>query len=117
MLRNEAKGDTPENIAMGQQELARCRDMGIEYGRKLEMNDLVSTDQVIFSATGISRVICCRALAVRATLRLRKPCWFVASPAPSVVSSPFTTWIAKIRTWLSTSCNLQNHPFPSILAC
>ncbi len=55
MLRNEAKGDTPESIAQGQQELARCREMGIEPGKKLRLEELVSTDQVIFSATGITK--------------------------------------------------------------
>ncbi len=55
MLRNEAKGDTPESIAQGQIELARCREMGIEPGKKLLLEELVSTDQVIFSATGITK--------------------------------------------------------------
>lgn len=55
ILRHDAKGDSPENIAMGQQELERCREMGIEPGVKLTLNELVSTDQVIFSATGITK--------------------------------------------------------------
>ncbi len=55
MLRNEAKGDSPENIKAGQMELERCREMGIEPGRKLLMGELVSTDEVIFSATGITK--------------------------------------------------------------
>ena len=55
MLRNEAKGDSPENIAAGQEELKRCREMGVEPGDKLLMERLVSTDEVIFSATGITK--------------------------------------------------------------
>ena len=55
VLRNEAKGDTPENIEAGQKELERCREMGIEPGIKLTQEMLVSTDDLIFSATGITK--------------------------------------------------------------
>ncbi|CAM3601545.1 class II fructose-bisphosphatase [Parendozoicomonas haliclonae] len=55
MLRNEAKGDTPENIEAGKLELARCEEMGIEVGKKLALEELVSTDDLTFSATGITK--------------------------------------------------------------
>ncbi|WP_281646706.1 class II fructose-bisphosphatase [Parendozoicomonas sp. Alg238-R29] len=55
VLRNDAKGNTPENVAAGKLELERCREMGIEPGIKLPMERLVSTDEVIFSATGITK--------------------------------------------------------------
>ena len=55
MLRNEAKGDTPENIEAGKIELQRCREMGIEPGEKLPLDKLVSSDEVVFSATGITK--------------------------------------------------------------
>ena len=55
MLRNEAKGDSPENIEAGKVERERCLEMGIEPGIKLPMERLVTTDEVIFSATGITK--------------------------------------------------------------
>ncbi|MCL6270888.1 class II fructose-bisphosphatase [Sansalvadorimonas sp. 2012CJ34-2] len=55
MLRHEAKGDTPENLEAGKIELKRCREMGIEPGEKLTLDKLVSSDEVVFSATGITK--------------------------------------------------------------
>lgn len=55
LTRDQAKGDTPENRAAGQQEAARCQTMGIKPGQRLSLNDLVSSDNVVFSATGITQ--------------------------------------------------------------
>ncbi len=55
VLRNEAKESTPENIAAGKLEHQRCLEMGIEPGIKLPMERLVTSDEVIFSATGITK--------------------------------------------------------------
>ncbi|WP_067709391.1 class II fructose-bisphosphatase [Erwinia sp. ErVv1] len=52
--RHTVKGDTPENRRIGEQELARCRDMGIEAGRVLQLAEMARNDNVIFSATGIT---------------------------------------------------------------
>ncbi len=55
LTRDQAKGDTPENLAAGKQETERCQEMGIEPGRLLKLNDLVNSDNVVFSATGITK--------------------------------------------------------------
>ncbi|MDN8543704.1 class II fructose-bisphosphatase [Erwinia sp. BC051422] len=52
--RHAVKGDTPENRALGEQELQRCRAMGIEAGKVLALTDMARNDNVIFSATGIT---------------------------------------------------------------
>ncbi|GAA4652185.1 class II fructose-bisphosphatase [Kistimonas scapharcae] len=53
--RHEAKGDTPENRAAGELEISRCHEMGIEPGVVLPLERLVSSDNIIFSATGITK--------------------------------------------------------------
>ncbi|QMV13047.1 class II fructose-bisphosphatase [Vibrio spartinae] len=53
--RHEVKGDTDENRQLGQQEIERCQKMGVEAGKVLKMEDMVRSDNVIFSATGITK--------------------------------------------------------------
>ncbi len=54
--RHEVKGDSAENRRIGEQELARCREaMGIEAGKVLRMDEMARSDNVIFSATGITK--------------------------------------------------------------
>ena len=53
--RHEVKGDSPENRRLGEQELARCREMGIEAGQVLRLDQMARNDNVIFSATGITK--------------------------------------------------------------
>ncbi|MBW7984280.1 class II fructose-bisphosphatase [Enterobacillus tribolii] len=53
--RHQVKGDTPANRAIGEQELARCAQMGIEAGKVLLLGDMARNDNVIFSATGITK--------------------------------------------------------------
>ncbi len=53
--RHEAKGDTPENREAGELEISRCHEMGIEPGLVLPLERLVSSDNIIFSATGITK--------------------------------------------------------------
>ncbi len=55
VTRNQAKGETPENIEAGKLEAERCREMGVEPGKVLKLNDLASSDNVVFSATGITK--------------------------------------------------------------
>lgn len=50
--RNLVKESTEE---ITQIEIERCREMGVEPNRKLEMDDLCSSDNVVFSATGITK--------------------------------------------------------------
>ncbi|WP_150142663.1 class II fructose-bisphosphatase [Candidatus Enterovibrio escicola] len=52
---HDVKEDNEKNRRMGEVEIARCKAMGIETGICLKMRDLASSDDVIFSATGITR--------------------------------------------------------------
>jgi fructose-1,6-bisphosphatase II len=55
LARHHVKGDTPENRLIGEDELARCQAMGIEAGRVLRLDDMARNDNVVFSATGITK--------------------------------------------------------------
>ncbi len=46
---------TPENVEIGKIELERCVQMGAEVGRVYKLEELVRTDDIIFSATGITK--------------------------------------------------------------
>lgn len=53
--RHEVKGDSEENIRLGEDEIRRCHEMGIEVNVKLKLEDMAKNDNVIFSATGITK--------------------------------------------------------------
>ncbi|WP_072931585.1 class II fructose-bisphosphatase [Nissabacter archeti] len=53
--RHEVKGESEENRRIGEQELARCKEMGIEAGQVLTLEQMARNDNVIFSATGITK--------------------------------------------------------------
>ncbi len=53
--RHLAKGDSAENLAAGEQEIARCQALGLDVRDILPLERLVKTDNVIFSATGITK--------------------------------------------------------------
>lgn len=55
LARHQVKGDTPENRRLGEQELQRCAQMGIRAGEVLALGDMARNDNVIFSATGITK--------------------------------------------------------------
>ncbi len=55
ILRSDAKGKTDENLEIDKIELARCKSMNVDVNKKYELKDLVSSDNVAFSATGITR--------------------------------------------------------------
>lgn len=55
LARHHVKGDTPENRRTGEEELARCAKMGIKAGEVLMLNEMARNDNVIFSATGITK--------------------------------------------------------------
>lgn len=54
LARHEVKGDSAENRRLGEQEQIRCREMGIEAGQVLALEQMARNDNVIFSATGIT---------------------------------------------------------------
>ena len=49
------KGDSEENRRIGENELARCEAMGIEANKVLALHDMARSDNVVFSATGITK--------------------------------------------------------------
>ena len=53
--RHEVKGDSDENLRIGEDELARCAAMGIEANKVLALNEMARSDNVVFSATGITK--------------------------------------------------------------
>lgn len=55
LLRNIAKEDTEENRKHADWELSRCKEMQVEPGKVLTLNDMVSSDNLVFSATGITK--------------------------------------------------------------
>ncbi|QCR37621.1 class II fructose-bisphosphatase [Nissabacter sp. SGAir0207] len=52
--RHQVKGENEENRRIGEQELARCQEMGIEANRVLPLDEMARNDNVIFAATGIT---------------------------------------------------------------
>lgn len=53
--RHEVKGDTEENRIHGEKELERCAEMGVEARKVMKMEEMVRSDNVVFSATGITK--------------------------------------------------------------
>ncbi|MEY1578865.1 class II fructose-bisphosphatase [Providencia manganoxydans] len=55
--RIQAKGDTPQNRLLAEQEAIRCQQMGVNIGEILTLDTMVSTDDVMFAATAITPTI------------------------------------------------------------
>ncbi len=55
ITRDQAKGETPENIAAGNLERERCKAMGVTPNMLLRLEDMASSDHVVFAATGITK--------------------------------------------------------------
>jgi fructose-1,6-bisphosphatase II len=55
LARHDVKGDTPENRAAGEIEIARCEALGLVVGEILPLDRLAKNDNVIFAATGITK--------------------------------------------------------------
>lgn len=53
-LRSEVKGVSLENDKISNFEKSRCKEMGLNVGDVLTMDDMVKDDEVIFSATGVT---------------------------------------------------------------
>ncbi len=54
VLRSDCKGVTSENLEIAQTELARCEQMGVEVNKKLTLDELCRTDNIVMSVTGIT---------------------------------------------------------------
>ncbi len=68
MPRNIAKGDSPENNAYAEQEIARCKAMGIEPMSVLRLEDMAKVDSVIVSITGITKGDLLNGITLKGTL-------------------------------------------------
>ncbi|MCL9780384.1 class II fructose-bisphosphatase [Vibrio sp. S4M6] len=53
--RHLVKGDSEENRKFGAEEVKRCQEMGVEANTILRLEDMARSDNVIFSATGITK--------------------------------------------------------------
>ena len=53
--RNVAKEDSEDNRIFAQRELARCKEMGIEANKVLQLEEMAMSDNLVFSATGITK--------------------------------------------------------------
>lgn len=57
VTRTLAKGDSPENRLLAEQEALRCQQMGVAIGEILTLETMVSTDDVMFAATAITPTV------------------------------------------------------------
>ncbi len=55
VLRSDVKGATKENDAHSELERSRCKEMGVEPGTILSLKEMARSDNIIFSATGITK--------------------------------------------------------------
>lgn len=55
LLRHQVKGDTGQNRAFGEQERGRCHNQGIDIKQVLTLSDMVKSDNIVFTATGVTR--------------------------------------------------------------
>jgi fructose-1,6-bisphosphatase II len=53
--RYQVKGDNEENRRLSEIELKRCQEMGIAVNTVLKLDQLAHNDNVIFSATGVTK--------------------------------------------------------------
>jgi len=54
ILRSDVKGSDDKNDKISEDELRRCTEAGVEVNKKLVLEELVSTDKIVFSGTGIT---------------------------------------------------------------
>jgi len=50
----QTKGETPEHRQIADSEQRRCREMGVEINRIYSLDEIVKSDEVLFSATGVT---------------------------------------------------------------
>ena len=77
LLRNVAKGSSEENNEMSIIEQHRCDQMGVEVGKIIPLEEMAKSDDIIFSATGITKgdlldgITCSGGIAETETLLIR----------------------------------------------
>ncbi|NME35246.1 MULTISPECIES: class II fructose-bisphosphatase [Fusobacterium] len=54
ILRSDVKGSDDKNDKISLDEERRCKEAGVEVGKKLLLEDMAKSDEIIFSATGIT---------------------------------------------------------------
>ncbi|MFK4784493.1 class II fructose-bisphosphatase [Fusobacterium sp. MFO224] len=54
VLRSDVKGSDDKNDKISEEENKRCIEAGVEVNKKLTLEELVSTDEIVFSGTGIT---------------------------------------------------------------
>lgn len=55
MLRNDVKGSSKENDKLAREETRRCNEMDVKINHIYKLNDMAKSDNIIFSATGITK--------------------------------------------------------------
>jgi fructose-1,6-bisphosphatase II len=55
ILRKDAKGNDEDNLRLSEIEAQRCQQMGVEPNRVYKLNEMARSDDVVFSATGITK--------------------------------------------------------------
>lgn len=74
LARHDVKGDNEENRRIGEQELARCKAMGIEAGKVLRLAIWRAAITSSSLPPVLPKAICWKALAAKAISRLPKRC-------------------------------------------
>ena len=105
LARHQVKGDSAENRRLGEQELARCAEMGINAGEVLTLQQMARNDNVIFAATGITTGDLLKGITRRAISPPAKRCWCAVNRAPFAAFSQSTIWTAKTQRCTLLSCN------------
>ena len=85
VLRKDVKGETEENIRMSKDEARRCDEMGVKPGQILKLEDMAKSDNVMFSATGITKTKC--SFVFDSVTRVLKTLLF-SSPSVSAIFTP-----------------------------
>jgi fructose-1,6-bisphosphatase II len=49
------KGTDPETVKLAEDEARRCEEMGVEPNKIYKLEDMARSDDVVFSATGITK--------------------------------------------------------------
>ena len=60
LLTHDQAKATPENVTVSREETKRCEEMGVIAGKVLQLEEMASSDNVVFSATGITKGVTAR---------------------------------------------------------
>ncbi|MFP1592629.1 fructose-bisphosphatase class II [Escherichia coli] len=94
---------TTKNRRIGEQELARCKAMGIEAGKVLRLGDMARSDNVIFSATGITKGDLLEGISRKGNIATTETLLIRGRFTHHSPHSVSTLWIAKTRRSRCTS--------------